>query len=753
MTRALATDARARYPSARELAADIASFLDGQLVGAYAYSPADHLRRFVKAYRVPLGVVTAALLALIVVAVAAYTRVVDERNRAVRAEGTATEALTTADRHLARSLVEQSLVALRSGALAEAEVLAAHALTLEERPEARGVLGTVAAATRPTRTHHAVRPGGCNRTALDAHGTALLCFEEKATSYWSLTPGDSTFVWRQPIRALGGAVLPTSATVILQAVTDETIVTRRSDGHELARRPSLLPVPSYLASDRDAWQNGGSRLFEIDGTTGVHELTEPCGPKGIVLASAVSGDATRLAVGCAGSTLGIHDRGGAVGPLTPNGLGIDVTTLAWSPDGKYLSLGSPKGDVAIWDIGGASLLRRTTSIAGPVRRMQFSPDGALLLVESDRGGPVIWDPRGGAWVARLPTSVDRGARWQSTGRTIMTLGRDISWWSLPNDLRVQRIDSAVGEGLTTAVPSPDGRTIATAAGAGNLRVHDSQSGALLAHHQLKDGVIKRVAFTPDGTQLISVSVVDNDITRLDTRTWGFLPPMKGGPARRVLALNDGVIPLLDGPTYNWVPFGSSTREPLTNKSPTRYFDLGVSPNATHAILLRESPRAVHPLDLTTRPPTVGHGWPDERAEAIDVSSDGLRAAVAHPNEVVLRDARTGAEQARLTSPDAELLDVAWSPDDTLVAAAGRDGSARVWRVTDRTLLAVFHGHDQRAPHVEFSPDGETIITASWDGTVRRWALPPLTRPAAGLRAEAEQRWGMGLEDALLSGRR
>jgi tetratricopeptide (TPR) repeat protein len=87
--KAMATSPADRYPTARELAADMRRFQTGQLVSAYSYSMRDLLRRFVRRHRAEVlvaGVLSAILVAAVVtgfVAVRRQARVAEvERDRA-----------------------------------------------------------------------------------------------------------------------------------------------------------------------------------------------------------------------------------------------------------------------------------------------------------------------------------------------------------------------------------------------------------------------------------------------------------------------------------------------------------------------------------------------------------------------------------------------------------------------------------------------------------------------------------------------
>ncbi|NEP84574.1 MAG: WD40 repeat domain-containing protein [Okeania sp. SIO3B3] len=66
-------------------------------------------------------------------------------------------------------------------------------------------------------------------------------------------------------------------------------------------------------------------------------------------------------------------------------------------------------------------------------------------------------------------------------------------------------------------------------------------------------------------------------------------------------------------------------------------------------------------------------------------------------------------------------DIAFSPDGAFLAV-GRSGRlVRVWRLSDNALVASFEMGwplTQRPVHVDFSPDGTVLALADWDGPIR-----------------------------------
>lgn len=81
-------------------------------------------------------------------------------------------------------------------------------------------------------------------------------------------------------------------------------------------------------------------------------------------------------------------------------------------------------------------------------------------------------------------------------------------------------------------------------------------------------------------------------------------------------------------------------------------------------------------------------------------------------------------KAKFKERGADFTSVAFSPDGTTLASAGRDNRIRLWDVRtgleESTILD--HGHGDRVSSVAFAPDGTTLASSSWDGTLRLWDL-------------------------------
>jgi tetratricopeptide (TPR) repeat protein/tRNA A-37 threonylcarbamoyl transferase component Bud32 len=89
--KAMARAPEARYPSARELAADLKRFQTGQLVSSHRYSTSELVRRWLLRHRLPVAVAAIAMVVLLVMGTFSVRRIVAERDRADRQRAAAEE--------------------------------------------------------------------------------------------------------------------------------------------------------------------------------------------------------------------------------------------------------------------------------------------------------------------------------------------------------------------------------------------------------------------------------------------------------------------------------------------------------------------------------------------------------------------------------------------------------------------------------------------------------------------------------------
>ena len=492
VTRAMARDRAARYPSAATLAADLRDYLAGRFVTQVDVS-VRRLRRQLQRYRFVTAITVIGALAL--AGLSSYVAV--ERARVG-------ETAARFETELGTSRIERGRLLAQTGNLPAAEALVwPEYFHRTDRDYPRWALREIYAHQPVLWTSAA--PGGLARTVIfgDDDTQVFTGDDRGAVVVWNAVTGSAITridAHRSAVRAI--VALP-SRDWIVTAGADGTIrAWRRADGAAVREWPkhragirSLTAAPdasALVATDDDGtvtiWprEGGSPAVFTRPGVVSRTAQFDPSG--------------TLLAVGWSDGLVETRRvRTWSVEREWRPHRGI-VESIAFSGDGRLIATGSDEGTVGLWDRATLAQVAELRSAHGPARRVAFAPDGSRLAMAGS-WGLELWDVAtrrridplfggGEHWVdaafnhdgGRLATASEDGCVrvWQLQPRPIVA-----SWQlgsSAPPGIAIDAVTKAV---TASAGPRDDLSSLARARGNG--------PGELLARAWGTDGDVAFVS--------------------------------------------------------------------------------------------------------------------------------------------------------------------------------------------------------------------------------------------------------------------
>jgi WD40 repeat protein len=685
--KAMAKSPARRYATAGALVEDLRRFLAGRPILARPVDRLERLGRWCRRNPAVAGLIAAVAFLLVsaaVVSTAAAIRIDAHRLAADRARAEADANATRAEQ--ARQATETALEGTRQ-ARDEAVREKQKAVAERDRAEATLYFNRIALAERYLATNNpALAERNLDECPLPLHRWEwhYLKRQCRPDRQGPLRPGHTTAVAFSP------------------------------DGRFLATAP--------------AGEAGAVAVWDVK--TGMRTATLP-GLKGEVRRLVFSADGRRLS---GAGTPGGPGKGGARAVVwevasgrvlaARDNLGAEVSYLAFSGEGARLAAAGEGRFVDFWNAVRGEQPRPLDIFMGPVQALAFDPGGRWLAVANgDRGSEQF---------------VDYGVQvWDAAG------GKPV-YWFVGHERPVQRI--AFGHGG----PGGQGDLLATAGADHTVKVWDlaaAQSRAVLrqplftlyGHTQ----PVRAVAFSPDGTRLVSASC-DDTKRQGEVKFWDVATGEEvltlAQPAVDVAYSADGnllAVVAADGTAAVWD--GTPSRELLTFREAGSGVAFG--PDGRHLATWGHG-GSLRLWDAQTRRLLrTCKGWAEDNPDghkrevhrAVFSPDGGRLASASEDGTVNLWDVATATVLHRFRGVDPEgVLGVAFSPNGARLATAGAGGTVKFWDAATGREVRKFPGHPERVRCVAFSPDGKRLASGSEDGTVLLWdvetgekLLPPV----------------------------
>jgi WD40 repeat protein len=534
--KAMARDPAARYPTARELAADLKRFQTGQIVAAHRYSRVQRLRRAMRRHPVAT-VLAAAILGLLgtatAVRLAATGRIERERAEAVGQRGEAERARARESARVDELVLAYARAALPTDptkVLAELKSLRlqpqnwAAARAVAAAAQVRGVAWRVLAegdspidtltfspdGSRLATSTHDGRlrvwplaggapiewrgsPGSVSRlVSTDGSGELILIGRE--VRLWNPYHGEPRLLDGDVDAAVVSAdrrLLVTAGRTLrrwrLPDGVEETATALPARLEEIALSPDGHTLVAQSSDGLVARRDGEARSHPLEGAR--------CRQAAHL---SFSGDGRRLAFACGEEVRLIALSGSGASSFK---LGAKVHLVELSPDGSLLAAADESGVVQLWELA-AGRSRQLSHAGDRANDLRFSPDGKRLA--STRGTMVrVWD---------VPSGDLRKLRGHATELSRLAFSGDgtlLASGGFDGTARVWRVSEGepelahlpAGDGWTPVAMSASSQKVALASADGKLAVW--QPGAPVRPlGQVKAPL--RAVLAADGTQLAAL---------------------------------------------------------------------------------------------------------------------------------------------------------------------------------------------------------------------------------------------------------
>lgn len=413
---------------------------------------------------------------------------------------------------------------------------------------------------------------------------------------------------------------------------------------------------------------------------------------------------------------------------------VDVTA-----DGRVAVASGDGGSIRAWDLQRGTVISEWQASEQAIHDLAISSDGSTVVSAAEDGRVRLWQLTSGGplreWTGHEASAVAvafTGPSSTDAAAEIVSASADgtLRWWSRAEDAALRVVDAHTGS-LRDMELSTDAALIATAGDDGVVAIWDAATGSLRSRLRGHVGAARAVAFSPSG-DLVASGGKDATLRLWDART---------GEARGVLRGHSQ--PVYD---VQFDPRGEFITSTAADGN-LRLWDPAVvdgigelrghSAAVGGAAFSWDGQRIISSAwDRTLRAWDVSTGREvlqvpgSTETRALAVSPDGLHLAADDGPSIVLRDASTLAEFARIHAHQDVITRLRFSDDGALVLSCSHDGTVALSNVRERSVIGRLSREGDSAVAATFVGSQIAVIWRSsvltlqetWDQPVR-WEAP------------------------------
>jgi WD40 repeat protein len=280
--------------------------------------------------------------------------------------------------------------------------------------------------------------------------------------------------------------------------------------------------------------------------------------------------------------------------------------------------------------------------------------------------------------------------------------------------------------------SQDGKRIVSVSADKTARVWDIETGASLMTLDGQSGMLGSVAFSPDGTRIVTGGESGRIGGSGTIHVWDAVSGAElitlFGHLRRVTGVAftpDGkriVSGSFDGTIKIWEPDVDPTA-PVTLDG--RHGSMAFSRDGKY-IVTGGKDKTVRVWDATSHDKLMEI---EGAGTSISLSPDAERIISADGNDINVWHVSSGNKLMTLSGHDKAIWALSYSPDGTRIVSGGLDKTVRLWNADTGMEILTMRGHTD-SPFMEgsispvaavaFCPHGKLIASGSYDYTVKIW---------------------------------
>jgi WD40 repeat protein len=554
---------------------------------------------------------------------------------------------------------------------------------------------------------------------------ALVGAADGRVSVYDVKSARRLLLLRVPGGVAAASFSPDGRTILAAGKSGRALLVAATGRRIVLRHPHLVDASCGDGGSEVVTAGGGSaRLWDV--TDG--RLLQTFVPGGNVSQVALSPNGDRVAMAWSGPS-GV-DHVDLVDAHSGTQLGdLRGTTVTFSPDDRLLATGDPDQFARLYSADGGTLVWRLPH-GGAVTSVDFRSDSSQLATASADGGLRVWDVRTGNRVLLMPsgTTTVEVVRYSRDGRFLVSgeEGGATRVWNSKNSRELVTLGGHRGA-VTGVAFSPNGRFVITASDDSTARIWEpglanqlrlvGRTHAPIVRAGFAGGDGRAFAGARDG--VVRLWRIGSRRAVLSLRAPGRLADAAASPNGAFLAgiTETGVLQVWD----------ARGRSVLTVHLPGRGGRVMFAPGSGE--LLAAAGHVLRLIDVASRR-TLRTARIRGRVTDAVVARGGVAVAGTSTGRVVVWTRGAAHVFEGGTQPVAA---VALSPDGNLVAAASRDGVARVWSRRSGRLQHALQRARTALTSVAFSHDGRFLATAAIGGDARLWTVVD-GRPVHILRA-------------------